>query len=237
MEQAMQRFSKFAFALLAVFAVTVAAVSSASAAGLPTANPTSTTSSTDAISLNAPKYILTNGNKIECTTATTGTATETKSPEAAGEFHITFRGCVGEVSGIKAKCTGLGDATEGEILTLGTYKSVYDTKGTELGVGILFEVASTHLTCAGLFLNIITGEQLCLVKEPYVAKTLHEMVCEQASGVQKETYANDAGTIITPKLVVTEGENAKPGAAEEAKALLLHLSGSKANVSTVYVMN
>jgi hypothetical protein len=73
----------------------------------------------------------------------------------------------------------------------------------------------------------VTGEQFCLVKEPYVANTLHEMVCEQAGGVQKETYANNAGTIITPKLVVTEGENGKPGAAIEAKFLALHLNAKK----------
>jgi hypothetical protein len=46
-----------------VTALVLAAVpSSATAAGLPTANPSAATNTTDIISLNAPKHIMTNGN-------------------------------------------------------------------------------------------------------------------------------------------------------------------------------
>ena len=223
--------------LFAVWALAGLVVASAAAQGLPTASPTNKENTTDDISLTAPTYVLTNGNKLVCETSSTGTSKETGSPAGKGEFHATFKGCTGELSGIKAKCTGLGDANTGEILSLGEYHLVYDTGGTELGVAILSLVASTHFTCAGLFLNVVSGELVCLVKEPYVSKSLHEGVCEQSKGVQKETWLNDSGASITPKLVVTEGEEGKPGAAVEGKALGLTLNAKKESTSTVTVMN
>jgi hypothetical protein len=119
---------------------------------------------------------------------------------------------------LTAKCTGLGEATAGEILVLGEYHFVYDKIDAELMVGILFLWNSTHFTCGGLFLNVVSGEQLCLIISPYTAKTLHEFVCTQTGGVQGGAWFNDAGTEIKPKLTVTESEEAKPGAAWESKA-------------------
>lgn len=220
------------FAVLVVGVVWVAGASASQ--GLPTALSSATIHS-KAVSLNAPVYTLTNGNKVECTTATTGESEETS--EHAGTFHIKFLGCVGELSGAKAKCTGLGDSTTGEILTLGHYDLVYDTGSTELGVAILFLVEPTHFTCLGIFLNVVEGEQVCLILEPYVEKTLHEMVCESSSGgVQKETYLNDNGETVSPKLTVTEGESTKVNAAESAKALLLWVNASGTNIKVVFHM-
>ena len=233
----MNRLKVLVLAILAVFAVGVAVASSASAQGLPTVSPSSKENTTNAISLSEPKYTLSNGNTVVCEKTSTGTSKETGFPSALGEFHITFRGCVGTLAGIKAKCTGLGDATTGEILSLGEYHIVYDTGGTELGAAILFLVNATHFTCAGLFLNIVTGEQVCLIKEPYVSKSLHELVCEGSKGVQKETYLNDSGTTISPKLSVVEGEESKPTADEEANALILFLNAKKESTATVVVMN
>lgn len=233
----MRQLKVLALALFAVLALTALASSAASAQGLPEVLPTAATNKTDGISIGKPKYELTNGNNVVCEESSNGTTEETESPKPLGTFHITFKGCVGEQGGIKAKCTGLGDLTTGEILALGTYHLVYDTGGTELGVAILFLVNATHFNCAGLFLDVTSGEQVCLIKEPYTAKTLHLFVCEQSKGVQKETYLDDNGNTVTPKLTVTEGENAKPGAAEEATGLILWLNASGQNVSTVIMMN
>ena len=233
----MRQLKALALALFAVLALAALVASSASAQGLPEVLPTAATNKTDGISIGSPKYELTNGNNVVCESTSIGETTETGSPNPLGLFHINFKGCVGETGGIKAKCTGLGDLTTGQILALGEYHLVYDTGGTELGVALLFLVNSTHFTCANLFLNVVSGEQLCLIKEPYVAKTLHLFVCAQSQGVQSGTYLNDGGTTITPKLTVTEGENATPGMALEGTGLLLWLNGSGSNVSTVIMMN
>jgi hypothetical protein len=232
----MSRFRLLALAVFAVLVVGVVSVAGASAAGLPTALAAGGVSfGSDAVSLNTPIYELSNGNKITCTTSTAGTSEE--ETESTGTFHIKFVGCVGEVSGIKAKCTGLGDSTTGEILTLGKYDLVYDTSGSELGVAILFLVGATHFTCAGLFLNVVEGTQLCLIKEPYIEKTLHEMVCIGKEGKQEETLINDNGETVSPSLIVTEGENSKPSANEKANALLLWLNlSTKENVKVVVHM-
>jgi hypothetical protein len=232
----MSRFRLLALAVFAVLVVGVVSVAGASAAGLPSALAAGGVKfGSDATSTTAPIYELSNGNKIECTKSTTGTSEEETG--STGMYHIKFVGCVGEVSGIKAKCTGLGDSTTGEILVLGKYDLVYDTGGSELGVAILFLVGATHFTCAGLFLNVVEGTQLCLILEPYVEKVLHEMTCIGSGGHQSETLINDNGETVSPLLTVTEGENAKPTANEKAEALLLWLNlSTKENVKVVVHM-
>lgn len=206
--------------------------------GLPTVSPSAATNKTDAISISKPTYNLSNGNNVECGTSSVGSSEETKSPAALGSFKINFKECVGHVSGLSAKCTGLSQSTTGEIESTGEYHLVYDTAGTELGVAILFLVATTHFTCAGLFLNIVSGEQACLIKEPYVEKTLAKMVCEQTkNGEQKEIYFNDAGTEVHPKLTVHEGESETAiSASEVAEALLLFLNAKAENVKSLIKM-
>jgi hypothetical protein len=234
----MKQLKALALALFAVLALAAVVASSASATeqGLPTVLPTAKGNKTDGISIGTPKYVLNNGNNVICEASSVGETEETESPKPLGTFHIKFKGCVGEQGGIKAKCTGLGDLVTGEILSLGTYHLVYDTGGTELGVAILFLVGATHFNCAGLFLNVTSGEQLCLIKEPYVEKTLHLFVCEGSKGVQSETYLNDKAETISPKLIVTEGEGATPSAAEEAVGLILWLDPTGKNVSTIIMM-
>jgi hypothetical protein len=231
-----RRFGLLVLGLCVVLVVGVVWVAGASAAGLPTALAAGGVKfGADATSISAPVYELSNGNKIECTTSTTGTSEEETG--STGYFHIKFVGCVGEVSGIKAKCTGLGDSTTGEVLTLGKYDLVYDTAGSELGVAILFLFGATHLTCAGLFLNVFEGTLLCLIKEPYVEKVLHEMVCIGKEGKQEETLINDNGETVSPSLIVTEGENSKPSLDIKAKWLLLWLNlSTKENVKVVVHM-
>jgi hypothetical protein len=231
-----RRFGLLVLGLCVVLVVGVVWVAGASAAGLPTALAAGGVKfGSDATSTTAPIYELSNGNKWACATSTTGTSEEETG--STGTFHIKLVGCVGEVSGIKAKCTGLGDSTTGEILLLGKYDLVYDTGGSELGVAILFLVGSTHFTCAGLFLNTFEGTQLCLILEPYVEKTLHEIVCIGKGGKQEETLIADNGETVSPLLTVTEGENAKPTANFKLQALLLWLNlSTKENVKVVVHM-
>jgi hypothetical protein len=188
----------------------------------------------DVTSISEAEYVLTNKNQMKCTTSTVGTLEEESS--SLGSFHMVLKGCLGTTSGISAKCTGLGDGTTGEILSLGTYHLVYDTGGTELGVAALYLQAPTHFTCAGLFLNAISGQLICLIKEPYVEKTLHEVVCTGASGKQTETYLNDSGTTVSPKLSVSEGESGSVEAAWSVKWLLLWLS-VKTKLNTLVVID
>ena len=230
----MSRLKVLVLALFAVLALGVlVASSSASAAGLPSVLPTATTNTTDGTNIGVSKYTTSKKTKIECEKAT-GTTEETKSPEALGPFHITFTKCTGEAGGIKGvACTGLGDANSGEILVLGEYHLVYDTGEPELGVAILFLVNSLHFTCLGLILNVVSGEQVCLIKEPYVEKTLHEFTCTPAGeGIQSETYLNDKKEAVTPKLMISENEGTPGTAAEEAKGLILWLNAKKESTKT-----
>jgi hypothetical protein len=144
-----------------------------------------------------------------------------------------FKGCVGEEEGLKVKCTGLGDSTTGEILVLGDYHLVYDTNEPELGVAILFIVEPTHFTCLGIFLNIVEGEQVCLLKEPYISKSLHKLVCTgNGAGKQSETWLNDNAETITPKLKVLSEEKTEGEAAYELEALILFLNNNKESTPT-----
>jgi hypothetical protein len=217
-------------------AMTLLVASSAGAQGLPEASPSSSSNTTNVISLSKPRITTSLNKSILCEESTTGTSEET-SPPRLGRFHIVFRGCVGEESGLKVKCTGLGDSTTGETLMLGEYHLVYDTGGTELGVAILFLVEPVHLTCLGIILNIVEGEQVCLIKEPYVEKSLHEMVCEGSAGVQKETWLNDNGETIKPKLKVISEEKTEGTVALELKALILFLNSKKESTPTKIVMS
>jgi hypothetical protein len=227
------RLRLFVSGLLVLLTCGSVAILPATAQALPE-RLSSTAFSADGVSVGAQKYVLSNGNKVECESSSS--TSEETAPPRAGLFHIVFKGCVGEVSGIKAKCTGLGDTSTGEVLVLGEYHLVYDTGEPELGVAVLFLVNPTHFTCASLFLNVVEGEEVCLVKEPYVEKTLHQLVCASKGGKQSDTWLNDSGETITPKLSVTEGENSRPEGAWELELLVLWLEAG-GNAHTKIVMS
>ena len=224
-----------ALPILAVLTVSATLMAAASAAqGLPSAlSSNGSAGYSKDVSITAPLYDFTNGNKVECTTSTTGESAQ--ETEHTGNFHGKLIGCVGEVSGIKAKCTGLGDVT-GEILALGKYDLVYDTGGTELGVAVAFLIEPVHFTCAGLFLDVVEGDEVCLILEPYVEKTLHRLMCTGERGKQSETFLNDSAETVTPALAVTEGEGTKIGVDERVEVLLLWLDSSGENVQVVFHM-
>ena len=125
--------------------------------------------------------------KLECTTAT-GTGEETSSKPPEGTFHITFTGCKSTISGLTVKCTGLGDTTAGVILSLGTWKLVFDKNPlTEtLTTALLFIVESTHFVCGGFVLVVTEGTELCLHLNPTVKSEIHEFHCVVLKGGDRE---------------------------------------------------
>ena len=212
---------------LGVCAVGVLVVSSASAA-LPVvlSNPTQENGQAKAVGTEAV-FETTGKKNVKCKT-TSGTSTQSGTT-SLGKFHIEFKECTTVAAGITFKCSGLGDAT-GIILTLGEYHLVEDTLGesekNSLGVAILFLLEPTHFECAGGFALVkVTGNELCLIVEPHVFKTLHELVCSQTSGVPTDkTYWNDEEKEVHQGLKESEAEGTEVGSAESAKALLLWLN-------------
>jgi hypothetical protein len=230
----MQRLKVLGLALVAVFAL--GAVVAATAGALPLVLPETTGKKSSDSSIGATIYKTVGGKEVKCEKAT-GT-TEEEAPKPLGPFHITFKECTATEGGLTVKCTGLGDATTGEILTLGTYHLVYDKSSTELPVEILFLVGATHFTCGGIFLIKVEGSESCLIKEPYVAKTLHEFTCTQVKGVSGDpTYFNDEGKEVKSGLTSSTSEAAAEGAAEEAKGLILWLEKESKNVEVTIMMS
>src|SRR5690242_5665217 len=113
-----------------------------------------------------------------------------------GQFHITLEGC----KAVVAPCTGLGDAKE-IILSLGVYHLVFDTLAVELkdaGIGILFLLEATHFECGGKLL-VVSGEVLCLLKDPNKKEKHFEIVCKKGTnmGDPGETvYWDEGGTEV-----------------------------------------
>ena len=159
--------------------------------------------------------------KLECTT-TTGTGEETVSKAPEGTFHITFKECKTTISGLTVKCTGLGDATAGEILSLGTWKLVFDKNplAETLTTALLFSVESTHLTCAGFVLIVMEGTMLCLHLNPTVKSKTHEYHCVVLKGgdpEDKKYWLPDGSGPFEPNLTQKVGT----GGAEDVAWLML----------------
>jgi hypothetical protein len=171
---------------MALFAIAAALASSASAVTLE--NLPEKARSTPGKSIGAVIYetaIL----KLECSSAVS-TGEETVSKPPSGSFHIEFKGCKAASVIGEPTCTGLGDATSGTILALGTWKLVFDKNPAteELRTALLLESAEVHLTCAGFVLvSVSAGETLCLHINPTVKGKSHEFKCKQSKGTPEET--------------------------------------------------
>jgi len=135
------------------------------------------------------------GLKLVCE-KTTSTGEESASKPPSGTFHMTITGCKSTIAGITVKCTGLGDATAGEILALGTWELVFDKNPlTEaLTTALLFKVEPTHLTCAGFVLIVFDGTLLCLHVNPTVKSKTHEYKCEQEKATRKRSNTGRRAT-------------------------------------------
>ena len=159
--------------------------------------------------------------KLECA-STTSTGEETVSKPPEGTFHITFKECKTTISGLTVKCTGLGDATAGEILSLGTWKLVFDKNPlTEtLTTALLFTVEPTHFVCAGFVLVVSEGTELCLHLNPTVKSKTHEFHCvvNQTSGDRedKEYWLADGSGPSSPTLTQRVGTGNPEDVAELA---------------------
>jgi hypothetical protein len=218
----MRRLKFLGLALLAVFASAAALSASASALVLPEILPLSATERTwtgknDAAN---PKLVSTSGSETTCESAT-ATGTE-EAGKPLGLFHIEFKGC-GVTSPFPAKCTGLGDATTGVILSLGTWHLVFDKTTPELLTATLFLLDTVHFTCGGIVLVEVKGNLVCLDLEPTVKKAEHLFHCTQTAGVPADKeYFNDSGVKVTPKLECSENGGAFKECAELALGTVLY---------------
>jgi len=173
--------------VVAVFASVLGVVASASAATIPL--PSLLTVAAGAkwtgANIGETTFEAVSELKVVCKTAA-GEGSVTAANGTLGPFHITFKECTGKLAGITAKCTGLGDPTEGLILVLGTWHNVIDVNSPELHTAILFLLEEVHFECSKLLLVKVKGSVLCLYNKPLEAKETHEFTCEQTKGVQKE---------------------------------------------------
>jgi hypothetical protein len=114
--------------------------------------------------------------------------------EDLGTFHFDFLGC-NVTEPVAAKCTGLGEATAGEILVLGTYHAVFDSL-SPLGAAMLMLVNEVHFSCS-IVLVKVKGELLCLISVPNTKGSKVKLDCSQATGDPSEVkYWNNAGTLV-----------------------------------------
>jgi hypothetical protein len=114
--------------------------------------------------------------------------------EDLGTFHFDFLGC-NVAEPIAAKCTGLGEATAGEVLMLGTYHTVFDSLSS-LGAAMLMLVNEVHFSCS-IVLVKVKGELLCLISVPGTKGSKVKLDCSQTGGDPSEVkYWNNAGTLV-----------------------------------------
>ena len=159
--------------------------------------------------------------RFECASVT-GTGEETVSKPPEGTFHVTIKGCKTTISGLTVKCTGLGDATAGEILLLGTWKLVFDRNPlTEsLTTALLFNVEPTHFVCGGFALVVTEGTELCLHLNPLALAPTHEFHCIVLKGGDREDkqyWLADGSGPLSPTLTQKIGT----GSAEDVDWLML----------------
>jgi len=171
----MKRFSLLGVGLLVVL-VAVAAMATSAFAVQPSNLPTGVKAFTGQ-SEGAIVYHSEQGN-VECKEAE-GTGEETSNEPPLGPFHIDFRLC--ELGSLKTKCTGLGEATTGTILNLGTWHLVFDREVghgfTGLTVATLYLFNTVHFSCGALVLIETKGELLCLDLKPTEANAKHSHHC------------------------------------------------------------
>jgi hypothetical protein len=181
-----KRFSLLSLGLLAVF-VAAAAMATSAFAVQPSNLPTGVKAFTG-VSEGETVYHGAEGD-IKCPEAS-GTGEETSNEPPLGPFHIDFKGCNTVVAGVVVKCTGLGEATAGTILVLGTWHLVFDREVghafTGLTVASLFLVNTVHFTCSVLLLET-KGEVLCLDLKPTENVAKHSFHCTGANA----TTANE----------------------------------------------
>jgi hypothetical protein len=216
----MQRLKILVLAAMAVFAL-AAIVSSTASAALPlflTATGTQPLLLISGLSTVVPAQLQTLAQKeteqVECPEV--HYTFHQNANEDLGTFHFDFLGCHVTVP-IAAKCTGLGEATAGEILALGTYHTVFDSLAP-LGAAMLLLINEVHFACS-IVLVKVKGELVCLIVVPGGKGTKVKLDCEKTLGDPKEfTYWNNAGTEvkIPNGLLASQSDGEFKDAAEKA---------------------
>jgi hypothetical protein len=177
----MKRLSLLGVGLLVVLAAAAAMATSAFAvqpSNLPNTLPKAFTG----VSEGSTVYHGSQGD-ITCTEAS-GTGEETSNEPPLGPFHIDFKNCTLSTTG--GKCTGLGEATTGTILVLGTWHLVFDREVghafTGLTTATLFLANLVHFSCGVLILIETKGEVLCLDLKPTENVATHSYHCTGVAG-------------------------------------------------------
>jgi hypothetical protein len=180
----MKRFSLLGAGLLVVLAAAAAMATSAFAV-----QPSNLSTGVKAFTGLGEGSVVYHGEQGNSTCIAELTGEETSNEPPLGPIHIDFRNC--ELEPLKTKCTGLGEATAGVILALGTWHLVFDREVghafTGLTTATLFLVNVVHFSCGALVLIELKGEVLCLDLKPTEANATHSYHCTGANA----TTANE----------------------------------------------
>jgi hypothetical protein len=205
----MRQLKLIAMACTVAFALVAITAASASAFVLPEVlGPAAEAKFTTKDDLANPTFSTLKGSEVTCE-HWSGEGGFEAGTRTLGLFHITFSGkCKGTISGIKAACTGLGDAAE-TVLVLGKWHTVVDTKpGETLGAAIMLLLEPVHMTCS-IALVELTGDILCLILEPLVSMVTHLFHCTQTNGTMNEKhFLNDAGAETAVPALLTSVSHA-----------------------------
>jgi hypothetical protein len=212
----MRRLVRFVGVAVAVAFVLAGALSAVASAALPVILPLATaerkwTGKSDGTVI---ELVTTGGETVSCESAPASGTEEKEKP--LGLFHIEFRNC--KLNGVDL-CTGLGDPTNGVILSLGTWHLVFDQLKPELLTATLFLLETVHFTCELGIPDLVevSGTLVCLDLEATVKKFEHLFHCNQSKGVQSNTvWFNEAGTEQKAALTCNLAHISKVGCAELA---------------------
>jgi hypothetical protein len=221
----MGRFKVLGVVSLAVFALGVVMASSASAALPQLLNakkevPALVTFKGSGTEL---KFATLAGKEVKCTSYTS--TTEINTEGRLGPFHIDLTGCTVKEAGLTLTCTGLGDATSGLILALGTVHFVFTALSPPtLAVAALLLLEPVHFLCKSGIIEVllkVLGSQLCSATPINKLEAKGKIICSQsAAGDAAETkYENNAGEAQTVSLLTGFADAEKEEDSSQVTAL------------------
>jgi hypothetical protein len=221
----MKRFSLLGLGLLVVL-VSAAAMATSALAVQPSNLPVGAKQFSGASEGTTVFHNVNSGN-ITCKTATStaGALNEEKTNEPpAGAFHIDFKECTAETG---SACTGLGEATAGTILVLGTWKLVFDKKKGVAFAGLttatLFETSLVTFHCSALVLVEVKGEALCLDLKAEEASKTHSFHCTGEGTKPDDEWCKGgdvAGACVEPTVPLLLGSVNKAAFSESLELAL-----------------
>jgi hypothetical protein len=225
----MKRIKILGLAFMAMLALTGVVSAVSMAATLPSILPEGT--SETPITATTSSGTSTFGNGILELSSSSSTGTQTGNAQKLGSFTTTFKKVESVLVG--TKCTGLSNATEGEITFSGTFHIRDYKNGTVLATADILLLAPVHFSCASI-LEVLSG---CvagpLTPEDVKTKTL-TLNLEKSGGDNKIiTVLNEANTAEEAcQLLAKEGSGATKLATLVTKqAITAFKKGSETNIA------